>query len=47
VNRTPRNPYEEIAADLRKAAEAGTYPVGSHLLANETIRASYKSRLAR
>jgi DNA-binding GntR family transcriptional regulator len=42
LNRTPRNPHEEIATDLRKAIEDGTYPLGSMLPANETIRAKYK-----
>jgi DNA-binding GntR family transcriptional regulator len=42
LNRTPRNPYELIATDLRKAIEDGTYPVGSLLPANEDVRAKYK-----
>jgi hypothetical protein len=42
LNRAPRHPYEEIATDLRRAIEDGTYPVGSMLPANETIRAKYK-----
>ena len=42
LNRTPRNPYEQIATDLRKAIEDGTYPVGALLPANEVIRAKYK-----
>jgi integrase len=42
LNRTPRNPYEVIATDLRKAIEDGTYPVGSLLPANEEVRAKYK-----
>jgi len=42
LKRTPRNPYEQIASDLRQAIEGGTYPVGALLPPNEVIRAKYK-----
>jgi integrase len=42
LNRAPRNPYEQIATDLREAIEDGTYPVGALPPANEVIRSKYK-----
>ena len=42
LRRTPRTPYEQVLRDLREAIERGEDSIGSHLPANEAIRAQYR-----